>query len=189
MDKMENNMKRTKIDTIINEFLLSELNAKQFITENLSELVNKSDKTERLDSLYDYLNNNNQETILENFYEQQLSSIPIHPNEYKLQKLNTLEAMEYIETLREDAFELRVKELSILESEILPFYIKTYSVPKENIQTPNSIEKKGLDYKGNFKNIERFHKALERNNFIQIEYKEFKKYFQKSFTPNEFRVL
>ncbi len=133
MDKMENSMKRTELDIIINEFLLSELNAKEFIEKLNDDLFSN----ENLFKMYDYLKNNRQESVLEHFYEEQLNSIPIHPNEIKLKEMNHLEVLEYLEILREDAFYTRIQELKKLEVETLPMYMRMFQVDEFNVSIQN----------------------------------------------------
>lgn len=185
MDNMENSVTRTELDTIINAFLSSELNAKEFVTKLNDDLFSN----ENLLKMHDYLKSNRQESVLMHFYENQLQSIPVKPDNDKLQKMNQLEVLEYLEILHEDAFEARLKELEKFENEILPLHIQNYSNLGENNNIVVSNEQKGFDYKGSFSNIERFHKSLERSGYIQVEYQEFKKYFQPTFIPNENKVF
>ena len=189
MDNMENNALRTELDTIVNAFLLSNLSAYLFMSENLSALKDESDKIERIESLLRYLKDNNHESVLKNFYEQQLQAIPIETNEFKLQKMNPLETLEYLQILREEAFQSRLQELIILEKDVLTLYSTTYSNSTRNKDVVTvSIEMRGFDYRGNFSNIERFHKSLQRSGYIQVDYQEFKKYFQPTFIPNNNKV-
>jgi len=188
MDNMENNALRTELDTIVNAFLLSKLSAHLFMSENLSALTDKSDKIERIESLLRYLKDNNHESVLKHFYEQQLQAIPIETNEFKLQKMKPLEKLEYLEILREEAFQSRFQELIILEKEVLPLYHTTYSNSNRSDDITVSNEQKGFDYRGSFSNIERFHKSLQRSGYIQVDYQEFKKFFQSTFIPNNNKV-
>lgn len=146
MDNMENSAIRTELDTIINAFLLSELSAELFISENLSELKDKSDKIERISSFMKYLKGNNQESLLQHFYEEQLQAIPIDVNEFEIQKMDQLETIEYLEILREEAFNRRVQELEILRKEVLPKYIEYYQMNNSDIDTIEDNELIGLNY-------------------------------------------
>ena len=186
---MEKDGERIGNDIFILDFLHSELSAYQFLNEHLSKLNFKSDKNLEVISLCDYFKNKNQESVIKEFYNEYLNNIKIHPNYIKLKKLNHIKTLEYLEELKEDAFASRISQLDELEKEVLPLYRENYSISLPNDKTNISIEKTGFDYKGDFSNIQKLHKFLKKREYIEVEYIEFKKYFQGTFTPNGKRVL
>lgn len=182
------NKTRTNIDDFALKFMLSELNAKQFLSEYLTQFNNdKVAILERLEVLKDYFDNNLHNKEFEDLEEIIIANIPTRPNNFKLEKLTPAEQILYFDELKIDAIEERKKELSELINMILPNYIKRYNKNSEADEFDDGSVK-GLNYKGNFEYIVKFHKSLERNGYIEIEYEDFKKFFKERFIPNEKRI-
>jgi hypothetical protein len=182
------NRTRTNIDDFALRFMLSELNAKQFLNEYLTQFNN--DKVlilERLEVLKDYFDNKLHDKEFEDLQEIIIANIPIHTNKFKVEKLKTSEQNLYFDELRIEALETRERELSELINTILPNYIQRYDKNNE-IEEFSDGSIKGLNYKGNFEFIVKFHKSLERNGYIEIEYEDFKKFFKDRFIPNEKKI-
>ncbi|MBW7870667.1 MAG: hypothetical protein H3C39_06350 [Flavobacteriia bacterium] len=168
--------------------MLSELNAKQFLSEYLTQFNNdKVAILERLEVLKDYFDNNLHNKEFEDLEEIIIANIPTHPNNFKLEKLTPAEQILYFDELKIDAIEERKKELSEFINMILPNYIKRYNKNSE-VEKIDDGSVKGLNYKGNFEYIVKFHKSLERNGYIEIGYEDFKKFFKDRFMPDEKRI-
>lgn len=183
-----NNRERTTIDDFALKFMLSELNAKQFLSEYLSQFNNdKVAILERLEVLKNYFDNNLHHKEFEDLEEIIIANIPIYPNKFKLEKLTPTEQSLYFDELKIDAIEQRNKELSDLINTILPNYVKRYNKNSE-IEKFDDGSVKGFNYTGNFEYIVKFHKSLERNGYIEIEYNDFKKFFKDRFIPNEKKI-
>lgn len=182
------NRTRTNIDDFALKFMLSELNAKQFLSEYLTQFNNdKVAILERLEVLKDYFDNNLHNKEFEDLEEIIIANIPTRPNNFKLEKLTPAEQILYFDELKIDAIEQRNKELSELINTILPNYIKRYNKNSE-VEKIDDGSVKGLNYKGNFEYIVKFHKSLERSGYIEIEYEDFKKFFKDRFMPDEKRI-
>lgn len=189
MDKME---QRTTLDILINEFLLSKLNAKQFISNNLSEL-NQNDKIERIDSLIDYLKSNYQENVLQFFYEEQLINIPINRNHITIGRLSINENFDYIKSLREDAFEARIEELKTLENKVLPECYKIYTSKKIESKELKTYNLKGLSFYDNnsfYDKTESFRGFLVSNKFIkEINLSIFRMFFKNEYKNCDEKII
>ncbi len=182
------NRTRTNIDDFALRFMLSELNAKQFLNEYLTQFNN--DKViilERLEVLKDYFDNKLHDKEFEDLQEIIIANIPIQPNKFKVEKLTPAQQILYFDELKIEALESKEKELSELINTILPNYIQRFNKNNE-IEEFSDGSVKGLNYKGNFEFIVKFHKLLERNGYIEIEYEDFKKFFKDRFIPNEKKI-
>lgn len=179
---------RTIIDDFSLKFILSELNAKQFLSNYLSQFnYDRVFVLERLEVLKDYFENNLQEKQFEDLHELIIANIPIHPNDFKLEKLTLAEQILYFDELKIDALEQRDKEFKELINSTIPNYINQYSGSESKEFNDGSI--KGLNYKRNFENIIKFHKYLVKKEYIEIEYIDFKKFFKDKFIPTEKKIL
>lgn len=174
MDKMS---KRTEIDVFVIDFMLSELNSRQFLSNHLAQF--KKDKSliiERLTVLKDYFDNDYHYKELESFHEIVVNSIHIQINEFIIDKLSISEQLLYREELKIDAIQKRENELKALINKILPSYLKLYlngRVKFENKSTGLMLEK--ISNK-NF--ITKIRKPLIENHFISnIDEEKLIKYF------------
>ncbi|MDO5655445.1 MAG: hypothetical protein Q4G27_04825 [Flavobacteriaceae bacterium] len=178
---------RTNIDDFALNFMLSELNAKQFLSNHLSQFNNdKVAILERLDVLKDYFENNLHNKEFEDLQEIIIANIPINPNDFKLEKLTPAEQILYFDELKIEALEQRDKAFKELISSTIPNYINHYNKKETKAFDDGSI--KGLSYKCKAENIVRFHTSLVRSGYIEVEYEDFKKFFKDRFMPNEKRI-
>ena len=143
---------------------------------------------ERLEVLKDYFDNKLHDKEFEDLQEIIIANIPIQPNKFKVEKLTSAEQILYFDELRIEALESREKELSELIYTILPNYIQRYNKNNE-IKEFSDGSVKGLNYKGKFEYIVKFHRSLERIGFIEIDYEDFKKFFNERFIPDEKRIF
>lgn len=178
---------RTDLDLILNHFMFSTLNASDYADEYLTR-----ETKSRIYTFMVYVNQIESKKELEFIFEHQLSTIPIEINEYKYDKLNQTEKLEYLEGLRIDAFEQRIEELKKLGTEILPIFYENYVVPKEhNIDTKEERIKlvkstnNGLNYihfEQKQDNLIEFCRDLIDNGFIKkIDARVFKNFFSQKF--------
>lgn len=182
------NRTRTNIDDFALKFMLSELNAKQFLSEYLLQFNNvKVSILERLEVLKDYFDNNLHHKEFEDLEEIIIANIPIHPNKFKLEKHTPTEQSLYFDELKIDAIDQRNKELSELVNTILPNYIKRYN-KKDDSDEFDDGSVKGFNYKDNFEYLVKFHKSLVRSKYIEVEYEDFKKFFKDRFVPDEKKI-
>lgn len=182
------NRTRTNIDDFALRFMLSELNAKQFLNEYLTQFNN--DKVlilERLEVLKNYFDNKLHDKEFEDLQEIIIANIPIHPNKFKLEKQTPAQQILYFDELKIEALESKEKELSELINTILPNYIQRYNKNNE-VEEFSDGSVKGLGYTENFDSIYDFYISLRRHKFIIVEYIDFRKFFEERFIPDEKRI-
>jgi len=173
--------------SIIDFFMLSNLTFIEFINYKLHNTNTFEKQKSYISALKLFLKDKEYETLIEDFYNNQLRNIKVDTSQIKFSK-KSIEFIEEVHSLQEDVFEQKSLEISSLTEKHLDKILKSFQEGKIinpyneglNYNTTKTIKGKLEDFR---------HELIDSKLIKEINNKEFSKFFKETYKPNNHKIV